>query len=43
MKEDHYKIYSEGAEISPIDITDPNFVDVARIEPGGSFGALSLI
>ena len=40
---DIYKIYSEGEPANPVALTDPDFVDIARIEPGGSFGALSLI
>ena len=43
MHLDKYNIYSEGDVANPIDITDKGFIDVGRIEPGGSFGALALI
>ena len=36
---DIYKINSDGDPVNPIELTDANFVDVARIEAGGSFGA----
>ena len=42
-KTDKYNIYSEGDIANPIDLTDRGFIDVGRIEPGGSFGALALI
>ena len=40
---DIYKIYSDGEPADPVALTEPGFVDIARIEAGGSFGALSLI
>ena len=43
MHLDKYNIYSEGDVANPIDLTDKGFIDVGRIEPGGSFGALALI
>ena len=43
MHLDKYNIYSEGDLANPIELTDKGFIDVGRIEPGGSFGALALI
>ena len=43
MNLDKYNIYSEGEVANPIELTDKGFIDVARLEPGGSFGALALI
>ena len=41
--DDKYKIYSDGIPADPIKLTDPGFIDIARVEAGGSFGALSLV
>lgn len=43
VEEDLRKIYSEGEVADPVALTDRGFIDIGRIEPGGSFGALALI
>ena len=40
---DVLKILSDGKQKNPVILTDDNFIDIARVEPGGSFGALALI
>ena len=42
-KQDIFNIYSDGEPADPISLTDPGFIDIARIEAGGSFGALALL
>ena len=43
VEEDVKKIYSEGQAADPVALMDRGFIDIGRIEPGGSFGALALI
>ena len=34
---------TDGDNADPVMLTEKGFIDIARIEPGGSFGALALI
>ena len=40
---DPYNILSAGRAKDPIVLTDDGYIDIGRIEPGGSFGALALL
>jgi len=42
-EEDLYKVASRGKNIHASLVIDPGFIDVARIEEGGSIGALALV
>lgn len=43
VEEDIKKVYTAGEVVDPVTLTDRGFIDIGRIEPGGSFGALALI
>ena len=40
---DRYKIMSDGEIADPVSLTEKGFIDIARIENGGSFGVNALI
>lgn len=39
---DMYKVKDDGTPADPIKLTQPHMIDIARIDAGGSFGALAL-
>lgn len=41
--DDEFKVFTCGKKVEPSLIIDPGFVDIARVEGGGSLGALALI
>ena len=43
VDDDEYGILSDGNEIHPLELIDPGFVEIARLEAGGSFGELALL
>ena len=43
LDEDEFGLFSDGNEINPIELIDPGFIEIARLEAGGSFGELALI
>ena len=43
MDDSKPNIYTEGEPIDPVSLTDRGFIDIARIEAGGSFGSLALV
>lgn len=43
LDEDEFGLLSDGNEVNPIELIDPGFIEIARLEAGGSFGELALI
>ena len=43
LDESKPNIYTEGEQADPIKLVDEGYIDIARIEAGGSFGALALL
>lgn len=43
LEEDEFGLLSDGNEVNPINLIDPGFIEIARLEAGGSFGELALI
>ena len=40
--DDPFKVRNDGTPADPIELTDPNMIDISRVINGGSFGALAL-
>ena len=43
LEEDEFGLLSDGNEINPINLIDPGFIEISRLEAGASFGELALI
>lgn len=43
IHDDPFKLKTDGTPVKPMDIIDPGFIDIARLEAGGSFGELALL